>query len=43
MDTEKAEAASRVDASIRALSLLQKLMGRPDGSEIFAEFYTDGD
>ena len=32
-----------MDDSVRALGLVQKLMGRPDGADIFAEFDTDGD
>ena len=43
MAEEKSEMASRLDGSMRALSLIQKLMGRADGAEIFAEFDTDGD
>ena len=35
MDEEKQRLAERMDGSVRALHLLQKLMGRPDGADIF--------
>jgi F0F1-type ATP synthase membrane subunit b/b' len=34
---------SRMKCTSRALHLLQKLMCRPDGAQLFAEFDTDGD
>ena len=43
IEEERLHAAQRLDGSVRALHCIQKLMGRPDGADIFQEFDTDGD
>ena len=43
IEEERLYAAQRLDGSVRALHCIQKLMGRPDGADIFQEFDTDGD
>ena len=43
LDAEKTQLSQRLEGSMRALHLLQKLMSRSDSVDIFAEFDTDGD
>ena len=43
MSDAKAHFSGRLSSSSRALHLLQKLMSRPDGAELFVEFDIDGD
>ena len=43
IESEKQGLTTLIEGSTRALHLIQKLMGRPDGADIFAEFDTDGD